>query len=551
MTDTNGTDPRQKRPAPFDFDAEWDAEAMLQKRQSERESVVQPEQSEPAPQIPRRQPRENVDYTARSRQSQQRRGTAESARRPSQRSAAERRKRRRRAQIRGWTILIALALVALLVLGGLIYLVVGAILPEKTVPTETSTTEEPTETTVPREEVIAGLLKRGDFLAAGYDYDAAIAVLTEFGPDWQQQPELKEANDRYLAEKAKTVRWADTTQITHIFFHSLIVDTDRAFDSDFTASGYNQYMATVTEFRAILEELYRRGYVLVRIHDIAVPKTDANGNTVYEQGDIFLPPGKTPIIISQDDVNYYEYMVDGDGDRVPDAKGDGFANKLVIGDDGYPTCAYVTADGQTVYGEYDLVPILEAFVQEHPDFSYRGARAILALTGYEGVFGYHTHPEWEDILGSDAYMQEIRDAQALTKCLKEHGWEIASHSFAHFSYGSRDSSEVASDVQKWENQVQPVVGDTDIFIYPYGSDIAGVEKYSGAKFDALYEAGYRFFCNVDSTRYWVQIHDNYVRQGRRNIDGYRMWWGPELLDDLFEVDKIFDPARPTPVPSIV
>ena len=304
MQDTNGNDTRQKRPAPFDYDAEWDAEAMLRSRQSERETVAQQQETEPPAQIPRRQPRENVDNAARSRQSQQRRGTAESARRPSQRSAAERRKRRRRAQIRGWTILIALILVALLVLGGLIYLVVGAILPEKTVPTETSTTEEPTETTVPREEVIAGLLKRSDFLAAGYDYDAAIAVLTEFGPDWQQQPELKEANDRYLAEKAKTVRWADTTQITHIFFHSLIVDTDRAFDSDFTASGYNQYMATVTEFRAILEELYRRGYVLVRIHDIAVPKTDANGNTVYEQGDIFLPPGKTPIIISQDDVNY-------------------------------------------------------------------------------------------------------------------------------------------------------------------------------------------------------------------------------------------------------
>ena len=551
MSDTYGNNPGRKRPAPYDFDAEWDAEAMLRRRQSERDTVAQPQEPAPSAQIPRRQPRENVDYASRSSQPQQRRSPAATARRPSQRSAAERRKRRRRAQIRGWTILIALILVALLVIGGLIYLVVGAILPEKTVPTETSTTEEPTETTIPRAEVIAGLIERGDFLAAGYDYDAATAVLTEFGPDWQQQPELKEANDRYLAEKAKTVRWADTTQITHIFFHSLIVDTDRAFDGEYTENGYNQYMATVSEFRAILEELYRRGYVLVRIHDIATPKTDESGNTVYEQGDIFLPPGKTPIIISQDDVNYYEYMVDGDEDRVPDAKGDGFANKLVIGSDGFPTCEYITADGQTVYGEYDLVPILEAFVQEHPDFSYRGARGILALTGYEGVFGYRTHPEWEDILGSDAYMQEIRDAQELTKCLKEHGWEIASHSYAHFGYGNHDSAEVASDVQKWENQVQPVVGDTDIFIYPYGSDIAGVEKYSGAKFDALYEAGYRFFCNVDSTRYWVQIHDNYVRQGRRNIDGYRMWWDPELLDDLFDVEEIFDPARPTPVPSIV
>ena len=529
MADTNRNDPRYERPTAYDFDAEWDVEAVLRQRQTARQNApVQTEQT-----------REPVRRPAPQTQN----------RRQQQRPAGKRRKKRR-ANIRGWLILIALALAALLIVGGLIYAVVGAILPDSDAQPSSSSTEA-TEPTLAREEVIAGLLERADFLAAGYDYDAAIAVLSEYGTDWQMQPELAEANERYLAEKAKTVRWADTTQITHVFFHSLIADTSRAFDDDYTSAGYNQYMTTTGEFRAILEELYRRGFVLVRIHDIATLKADESGNMVYEQGDIFLPPGKTPIIISQDDVNYYEYMVDGDGDRVPDAKGDGFANKLVIGTDGHPTCEYINAEGQTVYGEYDIVPILESFVREHPDFSYRGARAILAVTGYEGVFGYHTHPEWESILGSDAYAQEIRDAQELTKCLKEHGYEIASHSFAHFSYGAKSAEEITSDVQKWENQVQPVVGDSDIFIYPYGSDIAGVESYSGEKFDAMYDAGYRFFCNVDSTQYWVQIHDGYVRQGRRNLDGYRMWWNPELLDDLFDVEKIFDPARPTPVPSIV
>lgn len=532
---------RHERPTAYDFDAEWDAEAALQQRQeSYRSAAVQSRQE---------QPRESSAVQRRRAPTQPQERSVGQRRQMQERSSVpSKRRRKRRKNIRGWLLLIALALIALLVIGGLIYFVVGAILPDEKVP---ETTTEAIEATISREEIISGLLARADFLAAGYDYDAAIAVLTEFGPDWQQQPELSAANDRYLAEKAKTVRWADTTQITHIFFHSLIADTSRAFDGEYTEDGYNQYMTTVGEFRAILDELYKRGFVLVRIHDIAVQTTDESGNTVFKQGDIFLPPGKTPIIISQDDVNYYEYMVDGDGDRYPDAQGDGFANKLVIGDDGYPTCEYITADGQTVYGEYDLVPILEAFVQKHPDFSYRGARGILALTGYEGVFGYHTHPEWEDILGKEAYKREIQDAQALTQCLKEHGWEIASHSYAHFGYGNHDADEIASDVQKWENQVQPVVGDTDIFIYPYGSDIAGVEAYSGAKFEAMYDAGYRYFCNVDSAQFWVQIHDSYVRQGRRNLDGYRMWWDPELLDDLFDVKKIFDSARPTPVPSIV
>ena len=99
--------------------------------------------------------------------------------------------------------------------------------------------------------------------------------------------------------------------------------------------------------------------------------------------------------------------------------------------------------------------------------------------------------------------------------------------------------------------MESIVGETDIFIYPHGSDIAGIGKYSGSKYETLYNAGFRFFCNVDSTQHWVQIRNDYVRQGRRNLDGYRMWYNPDLLEDLFDVDKVFDPARPTPVPSIV
>lgn len=415
-------------------------------------------------------------------------------------------------------------------------------------PSESVTQPEPT---VADAVQIQELLAQADQLAAGYDYDAALELLQSYGSDWKEQQGFEEASTRYQAEKAKLVRWPDTTQITHIFFHSLIADPSRAFDSDYTNDGYNQYMATVDEFRAILEELYDRGYVLVRMHDVAKLTTGEDGQQRYVQGDIYLPPDKKPIILSQDDVNYYEYMIDGDEDHFADAQGDGFATRIVVGEDGYPTCAYITEQGETVYGEYDIVPILESFCQQHPDFSYRGARGVLGVTGYQGVFGYRTHPDWRAILGEDAYQEDYAQAKLVSQCLKDKGWEIASHSFGHPAYGEISDARVIEDVAKWEEQVQPVVGDTDIFLYPYGSDIAGLEDYCGAKFDALYDAGYRYFCNVDSAQYWTQIHDDYVRQGRRNIDGYRMWWNPELLDDLFDVEQILDPNRPTPVPSIV
>lgn len=449
----------------------------------------------------------------------------------------------------------AATLVMLVVcVAGLAVLAIHAFSPGTPATTRPTGGDEPVPTPPPTEDVnlkAQELIAEADLLAVGYDYDAAVAKLAEYGSDWQTNDLLAAARERLEKERNKLVRWADTTQITHIFFHSLIVDTDRSFDGDYSSTGYNQYMATVSEFEKILQSLYDRGFVLVRIHDIAKLTTNADGEEVYAQGDIYLPPGKTPIIISQDDVNYYEYMIDGDGDGQADARGDGFANKIVIGQDGKLTCEYVTAGGQTVYGDYDLVPILERFIQQHPDFSYRGARAIIAVTGYEGVFGYRTHPKYKETLGQERYEQEVEQARRVAQQLRDEGWEIASHSFGHPAYGNLSEGAVKTDIQKWEDQVQPIVGDSDIFIYPYGSDIAGVGRYRGEKFDALYAAGYRFFCNVDSTKYWVQIRDKYVRQGRRNIDGYRMWWDPDMLDDLFIVEEIFDKARPTPVPSVV
>ena len=59
---------------------------------------------------------------------------------------------------------------------------------------------------------------------------------------------------------------------------------------------------------------------------------------------------------------------------------------------------------------------------------------------------------------------------------------------------------------------------------------------------------------MDNGQYWVQLGDNYLRQGRRAIDGYNLWLElsgeKDRMGDLFDdVSLIFDKARPTPVPS--
>ena len=434
--------------------------------------------------------------------------------------------------------------------------------PNETTPPVTSSSEntapidDPTEPVESPEDLsVAELIKQTDFVAAGYDYQKAIQML-QSSKYYGKNKKLEKKEAEYQKLDSQLVAYAQPDTITHIFFHSLIVDPERAFDKDVDQDGYNMYMTTVDEFNAILEAMYQKGYVLISPYDMAYEVTDSTG-THFTYGQIRLPEGKIPFIMSQDDLNYYSYMV-GTGSGInetpvfADTNGDGFAHKIVIGDDGFPTCEYMDADGTITTGDYDLVPALETFIQSHPDFSYHGARAILGMTGYEGVFGYRTKPSYEAAMGSDAYAAEVKSAKEVAQCLRDHGWILASHSYGHPAYGNLTAERVERDSNKWEDTVQPIIGDTDVILYPHGSDIAGVEKYTfeNKKFAALYDDGYRYFFNVDGHAYWNQLGENYFRGGRRNLDGYRMYHNPKKLKDLFDVDKVFDKSRPTPVPSV-
>ena len=67
----------------------------------------------------------------------------------------------------------------------------------------------------------------------------------------------------------------------------------------------------------------------------------------------------------------------------------------MIDDNGLVKCQYTDASGQTTIGDYDVIPRLNTFLREHPDGSYHGARGLVAMTGYNGVFGYRTDQDYE------------------------------------------------------------------------------------------------------------------------------------------------------------
>lgn len=266
MTDNRPPDDqnyeRRRKAYDFDNDDEWDVEKFLAQRQQraeERQRAQQTPQNEerefpqeepqdyrrperreqqPRPRPHAYEERETYDRYEDHEQPHARREEPQGYRRPQERAQRPqegyRRPANRKKKNNNGKLYALLAVILVLILILVIWLVSTIKKSSKEPPsTPSESVSEPSETEPPTEapEVRAtALVQQADTLAASYDYDAAIAKLQEFGSDWQQQPVLSEAQTRYETAKQQTVRWADTTNITHVFFHTLIVDTDRAFD---------------------------------------------------------------------------------------------------------------------------------------------------------------------------------------------------------------------------------------------------------------------------------------------------------------------------------
>lgn len=390
------------------------------------------------------------------------------------------------------------------------------VLPEEPEPTEEELAA------LRREETLIPALQEAEALAEGYFYEEAIARLQEVPEEFAGDEEVTAAIAAYTEERDAFIPYDQP--VRHIFFHSLIVDTDLAFDGDYMSNGYNYWMTTVEECRAILEELYARNYILIDIHDLCTEQTDEAGNVTLAASEPLVPEGRIPLVLSVDDVSYYDYM-----------ENDGFPKRLILDENGDVKNLYIDQDGTERIGDYDVMPIVDTFVKEHPDFSLRGAKGIIAATGYEGTLGYRVNDPESPTLEAD---QEA--VRAVAARLKETGWIFASHGYGHRHTASISYDSLVEDTTKWKEVIASLVGDTDVYIYPYGEEI----DYPSQKLTYLQSEGFRFFCGVWASQPFVSVKDTYVRQTRCNLDGYTMSERPDSVADLIDASKILDKRRP-------
>lgn len=386
----------------------------------------------------------------------------------------------------------------------------------------------------------ASLLSQAENFAKDYEYQKAIDLIDSFTGDFTAFPELTTARNEYQQALSEMVTWSDPSSVTVLSFHTLIVDTQRAFSDKDYAKSYNKNFVTIEEFSQILTSLYEKGYILVDLEDFTTCMENEDGSTICMSSPLQLPKDKKPLLLVQTNVNYYTYMVDGDGDGLPDKDGAGFASCLKVDEAGNIVAEYVTADGETVSGNYDLVPILNAFIKEHPDFSYRGARAILAPSGYDGIFGYRTNPSAESKLGADAYAEQISGAKKIVSALKAEGYTLACYTYGNKNYGNYTASQIQSDLRSWTAEVTPILGETNILVFAQNTEIA---EYSGSKFNVLQSAGFRYFIGIGTANNSAaKVDSKYILLKRLNVTGSQMAH-TSTFAHLFDSKAILDESR--------
>ncbi|GAA6397093.1 polysaccharide deacetylase family protein [Solibaculum mannosilyticum] len=333
---------------------------------------------------------------------------------------------------------------------------------------------------------------------------------------------------------------AYTGPIEHIFFHPLVAYPELAFDGDAQAKGMDDYMTTATEFQRVLEELYRNDYILVDPSQLygEPDESDDSGKT-YVKKTLKLPPGKKPVIISVDDVNYYDYM-----------RENGCNYKLVVGSDGH--IAAMVKNPQTgkeeIRTDTEVFPMINEFLKKHPDFSYRGAKAVVGLTGYSGILGYRTQ------VGSPNRESEIEAVKPVIECLKRDGFTFASHSYAHGHMSKKGVDYMTNDCQMWKDEVESLVGKTNVYLFPYGE----YPKIGSEPFNVLLQYGFQHISGVGINVY-QKMYDGYLFNDRKNIDGITLRkcleQGPDYIKpngkeavqnqvwDMMDVEYVFDKCR--------
>lgn len=355
----------------------------------------------------------------------------------------------------------------------------------------------------------------------------AQARLLELEPIFPQDNRIKEALsacDNLIPGKLATFRGA----IEHLTIKPLIVNPAVAFDGDSFTQAAQDTMLTTTEFKQILEQLYANDYILVDQSRLFPETGDYVG--------IDLPDGKKPMVLILEGLNYYVTR-----------RETGNCWNIVLDGQNQICGQYPDAAGNMVTArDAEAIGILDAFVENHPDFSFDGAKGLITLTGYEGVFGYITDPDqlgdrntalqsngFPTIQDDSAQIAKNREqVAAIINQLKRTGWQFGSSTYGFINASTASLDLIREDWTKWQNQVGALTGPVSVLQYPNGALLQLNDERS-----LFYQdQGIRIFGGLGATPY-VSRSSNAVYVDKVQISGYSL-----EHPDMYRLSRLFDAA---------
>lgn len=320
-------------------------------------------------------------------------------------------------------------------------------------------------------------------------------------------------------------------EIEHLFTHCLLAFPEVALHPKNPLSAdFDRDCLTPSEFKKILMSLYNNNYVLVDIESVY-----ENVDGVSKQKTLYLPAGKKPLIFSFDDCNY-------------DSKKEnrGMVDKIILDRNGnIATYTSKKSIADRISYDNEFIPILESFVKTYPDFSHNGARGVICLTGYDGILGYRTQKS------NATSRYEIKKAQEVVSKLKKLGWKFACHSYGHYHMKEISDMEFAKEVYSWQNEVEPIIGKTSIYVYPYGEwEVVDGDGNICYKHKLLLDSGFDLFCGVGANTFYSYIpigtsDTHTLFMDRKPIDGRTLRTFGKYYSHLFNCEEVYDHTNRT------